>query len=41
LKQFPEKRLEVGEHIQIEETISPVALKTISDWIAKHTTTQK
>jgi pimeloyl-ACP methyl ester carboxylesterase len=30
-----------SEYAQIEETTSPVALKTISDWIAKHTTTQK
>lgn len=29
-----------GEYATIEETISPVALKTISDWIAKHTAKQ-
>ncbi len=30
-----------NEYIKIEETIAPVALKTIGDWILKQTTTQK
>ncbi|HEU0178261.1 MAG TPA: hypothetical protein VFV58_28695 [Blastocatellia bacterium] len=29
-----------NEYIKIEETIAPVALKTIGDWILKRTTTQ-
>jgi hypothetical protein len=29
------------EYGDIEETISPVALKTMSDWILKHTTQKK
>jgi uncharacterized protein len=29
-----------NEHIKIEETIAPVALRTIGDWILKRTTTQ-
>jgi uncharacterized protein len=30
-----------GEYGEIEETIAPVALKTMSDWILKHTTPVK
>jgi len=30
-----------NEYIKIEETIAPVALKTIGDWILKRTTTQR
>ena len=30
-----------NEYSKIEETIAPVALRTIGDWILKHTTTQK
>jgi len=28
----------ISEYGEIEETISPLALKTMSDWILKHTT---
>jgi hypothetical protein len=27
----------VGEYAQIEETIAPVALATVGDWIVAHT----
>jgi len=30
-----------NEYIKIEETIAPVALKTIGDWIVKRTMTQR
>ncbi|MCI0525240.1 MAG: hypothetical protein L0Y75_08275 [Acidobacteria bacterium] len=30
-----------NEYIKIEETIAPVALKTIGDWILKQTSTQR